>query len=53
MQELLAILQWFLRGIVFFGVSLIYVAILTSFGLIIFGTLKLIFNTIKKILQKE
>ena len=45
-------LQWFLEGIMYFTGGMISLAIIGVFVLMGLGTWKLVFNTIKKILQK-
>ena len=53
MNQLLSLLQWFLEGISYFTLGLFYVMTITLLCVIVFGTLKLIFNIIKKLLKKE
>jgi len=53
MNQILSLLQWFLEGISYFTLGLFFVMTITLLCVIVFGTLKLIFNIIKKLLKKE
>lgn len=53
MNQILSLVQWFLQGISYFTLGLFFVMTITLLCVIVFGTLKLIFNVMKKLLRRE
>ena len=51
MNQLLTFAQWFLQGVMYFSIGMLYVAVISLFCLIVLGTIKLLFTCIKKLLR--